>query len=712
MDEILEILTNRLGYAKNAVAGTVKLLGEGATIPFIARYRKEATHGLDEVEISAIQSELENIGELQERKRTIIAQLEQQGVLNPELKSKIDTTWDKNELEDIYLPYRPKRRTRAMIAREAGLEPLAKMIFSDSCRNNVRQQASRFVNDTITSTEQAIEGAKDIIAEWVSEHPTARNIVRQTFERTASLQSKVIKGKEEEAANYSDYFDKQVRLSRCPSHTLLAIRRGENEKMLRVKIAADNDTALQHLNRYFVHSNSECARLVEEAIADGYKRLLEPSIETEFAALSKEKADTEAIRIFADNLQQLLLSSPSGQKRTMGIDPGFRTGCKIVCLDAEGNLLHNDTIFPHPPQNKSAEARAKLSRLAEQYKIEAIAIGNGTAGRETEQLVTTMAWRQPIEIYMVSENGASIYSASAIARKEFPDYDVTVRGAVSIARRLMDPLSELVKIDPKSIGVGQYQHDVDQSQLKKALDRTVEHCVNTVGVELNNASEQLLTYVAGIGPQIAKSIVEHRTQNGAFASRKQLLDVPKLGKKAYEQCAGFIRVAASDNPLDRTAVHPESYHIVKQMASDCHCSVEELISNRTIRETIDVNRYITAETGLPTLNLIMSELEKPGRDPRRPIEQWSFDSSIHTIDDLRVGMTLPGQVTNITNFGAFVNIGIKENGLLHISQITDPRNPNRRLTSPAELLHLDQHIEVTIIGIDQARKRIQLKLNT
>ena len=704
MQQKIELISKRLNISATSVAGVLKLLEDGATIPFIARYRKEATGGLDEVAIATIATESEKIDELIKRKAFVIEAIEAAGALTDELKARIENSWEPNEIEDIYLPYKQKKRTRATIAREAGLEPLAKIIMSGKCAD-IESTASRYINDKVATTDDTISGAQDIIAEWVSESEAARNTVRRLFDREAVITSHVIRGKEEEAANYRDYFEKLYRLSRCPSHALLAMRRGESEKLLKVNIEIDDDEAIERLEKIFIKSENNTADIIRRAIKDGYKRLLAPSIETEFANLSKEKADLEATRIFANNLKQLLLAAPLGQKRTMGIDPGFRTGCKVVCLDAQGNLLYNETIYPHPPKSETAMAMKKIATLAEQYKIEAIAIGNGTAGRETEQFIQKVAFRNPPQVFVVSESGASIYSASAVAREEFPDYDVTVRGAVSIGRRLMDPLAELVKIDAKNIGVGQYQHDVDQTMLRQALDQTVETCVNSVGVEVNNASKQLLTYVAGVGPKLAQNIIDYRTENGGFKSRKELLKVAKMGAKTYEQCAGFIRVAASDNPLDRSAVHPERYALVERMAKDLGVKVEDLINNAELRKQIDINRYVCAEVGLPTLHDIMSELEKPGRDPRMQIEAWSFDPNIRTINDLHEGMLLDGEVTNITNFGAFVNIGIKENGLLHISQIAD-----RRITSIEEVLHINQHVKVRVLELDLDRRRISLTM--
>ena len=704
MQQKIKLISQKLNIAEERVLGALRLLEDGATIPFIARYRKEATGGLDEVEIAAISAESEKFDELVKRKEFVIEAIEAAGALTDELKARIENSWDATEIEDIYLPYKQKKRTRATIAREAGLEPLAKIIMAGNC-NDIEGMAMRYVNDKVESAEDAIKGAQDIIAEWVSESEAARNAVRRLFDREAVITSHVVKGKEEEAANYRDYFEKLYKLSRCPSHALLAMRRGETEKLLKVNIEIDDDEAVERLEKIFVKSDNKTADIVRQAVKDGYKRLLMPSIETEFAHQSKEVADKEATRIFANNLKQLLLTAPLGQKRTMGIDPGFRTGCKVVCLDAQGTLLYNDTIYPHPPKSETTMAMKKIATLAEQYKIEAIAIGNGTAGRETEQFIQKISFRYPPQVFVVSESGASIYSASAVAREEFPDYDVTVRGAVSIGRRLMDPLAELVKIDAKNIGVGQYQHDVDQTMLRQALDQTVENCVNSVGVEVNNASKQLLTYVAGVGPKLAQNIIDYRTENGGFKSRKELLKVAKMGAKTYEQCAGFIRVAASENPLDRSAVHPERYALVEKMAKDLGAKVEDLINNAELRKQIDINKYVSDKVGLPTLQDIMSELEKPGRDPRMQIEEWSFDPNIRTINDLHEGMLLDGQVTNITNFGAFVDIGIKENGLLHISQIAD-----RRISSVDEVLHLNQHIKVKVLELDLDRKRISLTM--
>ena len=697
-------IAGMLPIAEKQIAATIELLDEGATIPFISRYRKEKTGGLNEVEIENIRSCYDKLKETAKRKETIIATIEELGQLTPELRKRIDATWDATELEDIYLPYKPKRKTRAEAARQKGLEPLATLLMLQR-ETQPEAQAARYVKGEVKDAEDALKGARDIIAEHVSEDERARNSIRSIFTRQATLTAKVTKGKEQEAANYRDYFDYSESLRRCSSHRLLAIRRAEAEGLLKVSISPDDDECLDRLDRQFVKGRNASSQQVSEAVKDAYKRLLKPSIETEFAAISKEKADDEAIQVFTANLRQLLLAPPLGQKRMMGIDPGFRTGCKVVCLDAQGNLLHNENIYPHPPVSKGKEAMARLSKMIEAYQIEAIAIGNGTASRETEEFLKKMTFPRSVQIFVVSEQGASIYSASKIAREEFPDYDVTVRGAVSIARRLMDPLAELVKIDPKSIGVGQYQHDVDQTKLKKSLDQTVESCVNLVGVNLNTASSHLLTYISGLGPQLAQNIVNYRQQNGPFASRKELLKVPRMGAKAFEQCAGFLRIAGGKNPLDNTAVHPESYHIVEQMARDLGCTVDTLIADKELRRKVELKKYVTTEVGMPTLQDIMQELDKPGRDPRGTIKAFEFDSSVHTIDDLREGMELPGIVGNITNFGAFVDIGIKENGLIHLSQMAD-----RYVSNPAEILSIHQHVRVRVLGIDKERKRIQLTL--
>lgn len=692
---------------EHRVENTLKLLQGGATIPFISRYRKEATGGMDEVQISEINDRYEKLCELAKRKETIISTIEEQGKMTAELRSRIDNCWNSTELEDIYLPFKPKRKTRAEAARQKGLEPLA-IIMMMQRENNLMAKAAQFVKGEVKDEEDALKGARDIIAEQVNEDERARNQVRNIFTRQAVITAKVVKGKEkeEDAAKYRDYFDFSEPLKRCTSHRLLAIRRGEAEGILKVTISPEeDDECTDRLERQFVRGNGECSSQVAEAVKDAYKRLLKPAIETEFSALSKEKADEEAIRVFAENLRQLLLAPPLGQKRVMGIDPGFRTGCKVVCLDAQGTLLHNEAIYPHPPKSEEALAARKIVKLVEQYKIEAIAIGNGTASRETERFVTSQRYDREVQVFVVSEDGASIYSASKTAREEFPDYDVTVRGAVSIGRRLMDPLAELVKIDAKSIGVGQYQHDVDQTKLKESLDRTVESCVNLVGVNLNTASKHLLTYVSGLGPSLAQNIVDYRTENGPFSSRKELLKVPRMGAKAFEQCAGFLRIPGANNPLDNSAVHPESYAIVEKMAKDMKCTVADLIKDKELRAKIDIKKYVTDTVGLPTLNDIMKELDKPGRDPRQQIQVFEFDKDVKTLDDLREGMELPGIVTNITNFGCFVDIGIKENGLVHISQLAD-----KFVSDPTTVVSIHQHVRVRVLGIDHERKRVQLTM--
>ncbi len=701
------MIADALKLPVHRVENTLKLLQGGATIPFISRYRKEATGGLDEVQISEISSRYEKLLELSKRKETIQSTIESLGKLTDDLRRRIDGCWDATELEDIYLPYKPKRKTRAEAARQKGLEPLAAWLMLQR-GNALDAYVKNFVKGEVKNEEDALKGARDIIAEQVNEDEQARNQIRHQFSRQAVISAKVVKGKEtdEAAAKYRDYFDFSEPLKRCSSHRLLAIRRGEAEGILKVSITPSDETeCTDRLERRFVRGNNECSRQVCEAVNDAYKRLLKPAIETEFAALSKEKADDEAIRVFAGNLRQLLLAPPLGQKRVLGIDPGFRTGCKVVCLDAQGTLLHNEAIYPHPPKSEYQLAGRKLVKLAEQYRIEAIAIGNGTASRETEQFVTSQRFDREIQVFVVSEDGASIYSASKTARDEFPDYDVTVRGAVSIGRRLMDPLAELVKIDAKSIGVGQYQHDVDQTKLKEALDQTVESCVNLVGVNVNTASSHLLTYVSGLGPVLAKNIVDYRTANGPFRSRRELLKVPRMGAKAFEQCAGFLRIPHAENPLDNSAVHPESYPIVERMAADLHCSVSDLIANRELRSRISPEKYVTDTVGLPTLTDILQELEKPGRDPRQKIQVFEFDKNVRTIDDVQEGMELPGIVTNITNFGCFVDLGIKEKGLIHVSQLAD-----RFVSDPTTVVSIHQHVRVRVIGVDRERKRIALTM--
>ena len=706
MEKFTQMISAALKLPEHRVNNTLKLLQGGATIPFISRYRKEATGGLDEVQIGEIQAAYGKFAELAKRKETVLSAIEGQGKLTDELRSRISNCWNAAELEDIYLPFKPKRKTRAEIARQKGLEPLAALILLQR-ENRLMEKARNFVKGDVADEEDALKGARDILAEHFSEDERARSMVRSAFSREAVIVAKAVKGKEtdEAAAKYRDYFDFCEPLKKCTSHRLLAVRRGEAEGVLRVSVSPDDERCVEKLQRMFVHGCNECAAQVAEAAADAYKRLIKPGIETEFAAQSKEKADEEAIRVFAGNLRQLLLAPPLGQKRVMGIDPGYRTGCKVVCLDAQGALLHNEAIYPHPPKSEYQQAARKLVKLVEQYKIEAIAVGNGTASRETEQFVANLRFDREVQVFVVSEDGASVYSASKLAREEFPDYDVTVRGAVSIARRLMDPLAELVKIDAKSIGVGQYQHDVDQAKLKASLDQTVESCVNLVGVNVNTASKHLLTYVSGLGPALAQNIVDYRTANGPFRSRKELLGVPRMGAKAFEQCAGFLRIPHAENPLDNSAVHPESYPIVERMAEDMGCSVADLIKDKELRARIKVENYVAGEVGLPTLNDIMQELDKPGRDPRQKIQAFAFDKNIRSIGDLQEGMELPGIVTNITNFGCFVDIGIKENGLVHISQLAD-----RFVSDPSSVVGIHQHVRVKVLGIDRERKRIQLTM--
>ena len=713
-----QLISNELHLPEHGVENTLKLLDEGCTIPFISRYRKERTGGLDEVQITAISNRMEQLQEIAKRKDTIVKTIKEQEKMTPELERRIKECWDSTVLEDIYLPFKPKRRTRAQVAREQGLEPLAAILLMQR-EPHPKEAAKRFVVGDVADVAAALQGAQDIIAEQISEDERYRNTVRSTFRREAFIESKVVKAKKDsdEAQKYSDYFDWKEPLKRCSSHRLLAMRRGESEGILRLHLTIDDEDTVRRLKRNLppapFNNSNNCRRLLEEAVEDGYKRLLQPSIETEFATLSKQHADEEAIRVFAENLRQLLLSAPLGQKRVMGIDPGFRTGCKVVCLDAQGNLLHHEAIFPHPPVNHRMQATMHVQDMLKKYSIEAIAIGNGTASRETKEFVEDCLKSLPsplgegsgVRLFVVSEDGASVYSASKVARDEFPDEDVTVRGAVSIGRRLMDPLAELVKIDPKSIGVGQYQHDVDQSKLKHTLDQTVESCVNLVGVNLNTASQHLLTYVSGLGPVLAQNIVTYRKEHGAFTSRAELKKVPRLGPAAFQQCAGFLRISGGKNPLDNSAVHPESYHVVEQMAKDCHCSVADLINNKGTRESIDIKKYVSDEVGLPTLTDIMKELEKPGRDPRQQMEEFEFDSSVQTVEDLREGMELPGIVTNITNFGAFVDIGVHQDGLVHVSQMAD-----RYVSDPTQVVRLHQHVRVRVIAVDLRRQRISLSM--
>ena len=702
--QLSTLISQELNIPINQVAGTVNLLDDGATIPFISRYRKEVTGNLDDFSIQSIDQRLRYYRELEKRRATILKTIEAQDKLTPELADRINNCWDANTLEDIYLPYKPKRKTRAEAARQLGLEPLAKIIMAQR-GGNIEERARQFVDgDKVPDADAAITGAQDIIAEWVSENEAVRNAVRRGFKYDARLVSHFVKGKEIEGRNYENYYEFSAPLKRISSHQLLAIRRGEKEGFLKVGIEINDDRTLDNIARIVVKGNGEASQLVDEAAEDSFKRLIKPSIETEFAAAAKEKADDEAIDTFAQNVRQLLFAPPLGRKRVLAVDPGFRTGCKVVCLDEQGNLLYNDVIYPTAPHNDIEGATKKIHTLTESYKIDAIALGNGTASRETERFLKRIRYRRPIDVFVVSENGASIYSASKIARDEFPDKDVTVRGAVSIGRRLLDPLAELVKIDPKAIGVGQYQHDVDQTRLKEALDFTVQSCVNSVGVNVNTASKELLTYIAGLGPTLAQNIIDYRAANGHFTSRQQLLKVPKLGPKTYEQAAGFLRVPESDNPLDNSAVHPERYALVQRMAKDCGCSIVDLIKDKSQRDKIDLKRYLSQDVGEPTLRDIMSELEKPGRDPRSTVQVMEFDDNINDIKDLREGMELNGLVTNVTQFGAFVDLGIHKDGLVHVSQM-----PKRGLP-PAKQVHVNQHVRVVVTSIDMDRGRIALSM--
>ncbi len=703
-DKISQLISQELNIPLHQVAGTVGLLNDDNSIPFISRYRKEVTGGLDEIAVQSVETRLNYYNELEKRKATIIKSIEAQEKLTEELSVRILNCWDANTLEDIYLPYKPKRRTRAEVAREKGLEPLAKIIMAQRS-DDISRRAQQFLSDAVPDVEAAIAGAQDIIAEWISESEAVRNSVRRAFRHDAVLNSHFVKGKEIEGRNYENYYDYSQPLRRVSSHQLLAIRRGEKEGFLKVGIAINDDRAIDNICRIVVKGGGKASMLVEEAAEDSFKRLVKPSIETEFAALSKSKADDEAIDMFAQNARQLLFAPPLGHKRILAVDPGFRTGCKVVCLDENGNLLHHDVIYPTAPNYDIDGATEKVCALVEKYAIDAISLGNGTASRETERFLKRLRHSRKVDVYVVSENGASIYSASKIARDEFPDKDVTVRGAVSIGRRLLDPLAELVKIDPKSIGVGQYQHDVDQNKLKEALTFTVESCVNSVGVNINTASKELLTYVSGLGPALAEKIVNYRAENGGFSSRADIMNVPKMGKKTFTQAAGFLRVPESDNPLDNSAVHPESYSIVKQMAADCGCTVAELMADKAKRASIDIKNYVSEKVGIPTLADIMCELDKPGRDPRSEIETFEFDDSINDIKDLRKDMVLNGKVTNITKFGAFVDIGIHENGLVHISHLSD-----RRVSDPSRVVHIGQHVRVKVIEVDLDRKRIALSM--
>lgn len=699
-----ELISRRVNIPLRQVKNTMELLEEGATIPFISRYRKEHTGSLDEVKITEIRDELNKLKELVKRQEYILKTIDEQELLTPELRKKIEECLDPVILEDIYLPYKPKRKTRATMAREKGLEALAKILMQQQ-ETQLGKRAKEFLNEEVENEEEALQGARDIIAEWVNENPGARKTVRYHFDKSAVIYSRVVKGKEEEAEKYRDYFEWNEALKKCPGHRILAMRRGEQEGFLKLSLEPDTPRVIDKLEEQFVKNPYELGQQVAEAVKDSYKRLMHPSIENEFKALFKEKADQEAIKVFADNLRQLLLASPLGQKRVLALDPGFRSGCKLVCLDEHGNLVHNANIYPHPPQKDRAGATKKVSSLVEQYKIEAVAIGNGTASRETERFIRLIHFPHEIEVYVVNESGASIYSASKIARDEFPDFDVTVRGAVSIGRRLMDPLAELVKLDPKSIGVGQYQHDVDQGNLKKSLDEVVESCVNLVGVNLNTSSKHLLTYVSGLGPVLAQNVVDYRQEIGGFTSRKQLMKVPRMGAKAFEQCAGFLRIDRATNPLDNSAVHPESYYIVEKMAADLNVDLGQLVHDESLVKKIDLQKYLGGDTGLPTLKDIQKELEKPGRDPREQIEVFEFDPGVFKVEDLKSGMELPGIVTNITKFGAFVDVGVKQDGLVHISQLAD-----RFIKDPNDIVKIHQHVKVRVIEVDMQRNRIQLSM--
>ncbi|MBN2519436.1 MAG: RNA-binding transcriptional accessory protein [Bacteroidales bacterium] len=700
----INIIANSLEINENQVKNTIKLLEEGSTIPFISRYRKEVTGSLDETQITEIQKQLNKLIEIDHRRETILKTIEEQGNLTAELKEKIEKAQTITELEDIYLPFKPKRKTRASVAREHGLEPLAKILMKQK-ELNIHSKAEEFINKDVPDAESALQGARDIIAEWINENQKARNNIRNLFDRDALIFSKVIKGKSEEGIKYQDYFDWKEPLNKCPSHRMLAMLRGEKEGFLKITIEPDEEKAIEILEDLFIKGCLDVSEQVRIAMIDSYKRLLGPSIETEFKNIYKEKADDDAIMVFAENLRQLLLASPLGQKKILAIDPGFRTGCKVVCLDEQGNLLHNENIYPHEPKNEKKQAAHKITSLVNAYKIEAIAIGNGTASRETEHFIKKIKFSHDIQVFIVNESGASIYSASKVAREEFPQYDVTVRGAISIGRRLMDPLAELVKIEPKSIGVGQYQHDVDQKKLKTSLDQVVESCVNLVGVNLNTASKHLLQYISGLGMQLAENIVEYRKLNGTFKSREELKKVKRMGDKAFEQSAGFLRIRNGINPLDNSAVHPESYHIVEKMAKDLKCKIEDLLKKEELRSKIDIKKYITDKIGMPTLLDIKEELAKPGLDPRSKVKIFEFSDEVHKIGDVKPGMILPGIVTNITNFGAFVDIGVKQDGLIHISNLA-----NRFVKDPNEIVKLNQHLKVKVIEVDVIRNRIQLSL--
>jgi len=703
-DKYIKLISVNLNLSVKQVSAVINLLSEGATVPFISRYRKEFTGSLDEVAVFEIQKQFQKLQEIDKRREAIISSIEEQGLMTEELRQKLNDTWDLVRLEDVYLPFKPKRRTKALIAKEKGLEPLAGTIMKQQI-DDVESFAIKFINDVVDSTEEAIAGASDIIAEWVNENPRVRNIVRAQFKRNAVITSKLVKGKDEEGEKFADYFDFSEPLRNSASHRILAMFRGEQEGFLKLSIDIDKDEAIENINNLIIKSNGQAARIINNAITDSYKRLIKPSIENEIKAMAKELADDNSIAVFASNLRQLLMAAPLGPKSVLALDPGFKSGCKVVCLDHQGNLLHNETIYPHPPQREVTQSIKKISSLVDAYHIDAIAIGNGTASRETESFVRKIQFKSDIQVFIVNESGASIYSASKVARDEFPTYDVTVRGTVSIGRRLIDPLAELVKLDPKSIGVGQYQHDVDQKKLQQSLDSVVESCVNTVGVNLNTASKHLLTYVSGLGEKLAANIVEYRSENGDFVSRLQLKKVPRLGDKAFEQSAGFLRIANAKNPLDNSAVHPESYHIVQQMAKDLSIDVPTLLANESFRKKIDIDKYVSDNVGLPTLHDILSELEKPGLDPRSTVKVFEFDPTIFSIDDVKIGMVVPGIVTNITNFGAFVDIGVKQDGLVHISKLA-----NKFVSNPADVVSLNQQVKVKIIDVDYGRKRIQLSM--
>jgi protein Tex len=702
-DKHLKLIAQSTNIAEKNILNTIKLIDEGGTIPFIARYRKEVTGSLDEVEVGAIKDQYQKLLELEKRRTAILSAINEQGKLTPELQKKIENVWTITELEDLYLPYKQKKKTRATIAKEKGLEPLAEILFKQN-KINIEQVCSNYINDVVPTIEDALQGARDIMAEWFSEDIEVRNRIRMHFERNAIIKSKLVKGKDTEGIKFKDYFQWEEPLNKCPSHRMLAMRRGEDEGFLRLIISPDDDAVKSDLTQKYIINDNDAADQVHMALQDGYDRLIAPSIETEFRNISKDKSDLDAIAVFAENLKQLLLSAPLGQKAVLGLDPGFRTGCKIVCLDQSGKLLYNTNIYPHPPQSQMNDAKELIKNLVYQYQIEAIAIGDGTAGRESETMIRAIKFDKNIEIFMVNENGASIYSASDTAREEFPELDITVRGAISIGRRLMDPLAELVKIDAKSIGVGQYQYDVNQNQLKESLDRVVESCVNSVGVNLNTASKHLLTYVSGLGPTLAQNIIKYRQEHGMFRKREELLKVARVGDKAYEQAAGFLRIANSENPMDNTAVHPESYSLVTKMAKDLGVTLDAFIGNRELRKQIVIGNYVTEKIGLPTLQDIMKELDKPGLDPRGAAKSFSF-ADIHSFDEVYTGMIIPGLITNVTNFGAFVNIGVKQDGLIHISHLS-----NKYIKSPQEVVKLNQEVLVKVIEVDKERKRIMLSL--